>query len=48
VYLTIHPYYDKTNPDKLHALNFRKPGGPHPFVNKDNVQRFLTIIKECS
>jgi len=48
VYLTIHPYYDKTNPDKLHALNFRKPGGPHPFVNKDNVQRFLTIIKECT
>jgi metallo-beta-lactamase class B len=48
VYLTIHPYYDKTYPDKLNALNFRKAGGPHPFVNKDNVQRFLTIIEECS
>jgi hypothetical protein len=34
--------------DKIHALNFREPGGPHPFVSKDNLNRFLTIIKECT
>ena len=47
VYLTLHPFYDKAL-DKLHALNFRKPGGPNPFVSKDNLNRFLTIIKECT
>jgi metallo-beta-lactamase class B len=47
VYLTLHPFYDKAL-DKLHALNFRKPGGPNPFVSKDNVNRFLTIIRECT
>jgi metallo-beta-lactamase class B len=47
VYMTIHPYYDKAL-DKMHALNFRKPGGPHPFVSKDNFNRFMTIIKECT
>jgi hypothetical protein len=28
-------------------LPYRKPGDPHPFVSKDEVTRFLTIIKEC-
>src|SRR5437879_9821351 len=46
-YMTLHPFYDKAL-DKLHALNFRKPGGPHPFVSKDNLNRFLTIIRECT
>ena len=47
MYLTIHPYYDKAL-DKMHALNFRKPGDPHPFVSKENLNRFLTIIKQCT
>ena len=47
VYLAIHPHYDKTI-DKLHAIGFRKPGGPHPYVNKDVVNRFLTIMAECT
>jgi len=47
VYLTLHPFYDKAL-DKLHALNFRKPGAPNPFVSKDNLNRFLTIIRECT
>lgn len=38
VYLTIHPYYDKAL-DKIHALKFRKPGGPHTFVSGEAVQR---------
>jgi metallo-beta-lactamase class B len=47
VYLTIHPFYDKAL-DKMNALRFRRPGDPHPFVSKDNLNRFLTIIKECT
>ncbi len=47
VYLTLHPFYDKAL-DKLHAMNFRKPGGPNPFVSKDNLNRFMTIIRECT
>ena len=47
VYITLHPFYDKAL-DKLHALNFRKPGGSNPFVSKDNLNRFLTIIRECT
>jgi metallo-beta-lactamase class B len=47
VYLAIHPHYDKTV-DKLHAISFRKPGGPHPFVDKNVVDRFLTIMRECT
>ena len=46
-YLTIHPFYDNAL-EKIHALKYRKPGDPHPLVNKDNLNRFLTIIKECT
>ena len=46
-YLTIHPSYDGAL-GKIHALKYRKPGDPHPMVNKDNLNRFLTIIKECT
>jgi metallo-beta-lactamase class B len=46
-YLTIHPFYDAALA-KIHALNYRKPGDPHPLVSKDNLMRFLTIIKECT
>jgi metallo-beta-lactamase class B len=46
VYLTIHPGYDMAL-EKIRALPYRKPGDPHPFVSKDEVTRFLTIIKEC-
>jgi metallo-beta-lactamase class B len=47
VYLTIHPYYDKAL-DKMHALEFRQPGDPHPFVSAKALQRFLTVIAECT
>ena len=46
VYLTIHPGYDMAL-EKIRALPYRKPGDPHPFVSKDELTRFLTIIKEC-
>src|SRR5207237_8668905 len=44
VYLAIHPHYDKTI-DKLHAIGFRKPGGPHPFVDRKVTDRFLTLMR---
>src|SRR2546427_4662433 len=47
VYLTLHPFYDQTL-EKIHAVHFRKAGDPHPMVSKDNLNRFLTIIKECT
>jgi metallo-beta-lactamase class B len=47
VYLAIHPHYDKTI-DKLRAIKYRNPGGPHPFVSKSAVDRFLTIMSECT
>ena len=47
VYLTLHPFYDKAL-DKLHAMKFRKPGDPNPFVSKANLNHFLTIIRECT
>ena len=46
VFLSTHGSHDKTL-DKLHALKFRKPGGPHAFVSKPAVGRFLTVIYEC-
>jgi metallo-beta-lactamase class B len=33
--------------DKIHALNYRKPAGPHPFVSKDATKRFLKMESEC-
>jgi hypothetical protein len=47
VYLAIHSHYDKTI-DKLYATGFRKPGGPHPYVDKKVVDRFLKIMRECT
>ena len=46
-YLTIHPFYDDALA-KISAVKYRKPGDPHPLVSKDNLNRFLTIIKECT
>ena len=33
--------------DKIRALNYRRPGAPHPFVNKDAIRRYLTMTSEC-
>ena len=42
-----HAEYDNTL-QKLDALKSRKAGDPHPFVNKDDVDRFMTIHTECA
>jgi metallo-beta-lactamase class B len=46
VFLSAHNNWDKTL-DKLQALKFRQPGGPHPLVSKTAVMRFQTVIYEC-
>ena len=44
--LSIHARHDKTIA-KIEALRKRKPGEPHPFVSKDLVDRYATLISEC-
>jgi metallo-beta-lactamase class B len=44
--ITIHSRIDKMM-DKLAAVKARKPGEPHPFVNKEMRQRFLNLLDEC-
>jgi metallo-beta-lactamase class B len=41
-----HAEYDGTF-EKIEALNSRKPGEPHPFVSKDDVERFNVMHVEC-
>ena len=47
VYLTIHPFYDNAI-ERIHLLQYRRPGDPNIMVNKDALPRFLTIIRECT
>jgi metallo-beta-lactamase class B len=41
-----HAEYDGTF-EKIEALGSRKPGEPHPFVSKDDVERFNIMHIEC-
>jgi len=47
VYLAIHAHFDKTL-DKLRAMKYRRLGDPHPFISADAVDRFFTIMGECT
>jgi metallo-beta-lactamase class B len=44
--ISIHAALDNMF-EKIGALNSRKPGDPHPFASKDDVDRFSTIVIEC-
>ena len=44
--ISIHARHDKTI-EKIAALQARKPGEPNPFVSKDNLNRYVTLISEC-
>ena len=46
VFLASHVGIDKTL-DKVNAVTFRRPGGPHPFVSKTAVGRAQTVVYEC-
>lgn len=46
VILTTQPHHDKTV-YKVTGLKVRKPGAPHPYVEKGSVGRYLTVISEC-
>ncbi|MGA2394961.1 MAG: hypothetical protein ABSH03_16590 [Candidatus Lustribacter sp.] len=43
----IHAEYDNTL-QKLDAVRARRPGDPNPFVNKDDVDRFMNLHLECA
>jgi len=45
--VSIHAALDSAFP-KMEALKSRKPGDPHPFVSKDDVDRFSTVLLECA
>ena len=45
--ISIHAAPDNTFA-KIDALHSRKPGDPHPFVSKDDVDRFSTVVIECA
>jgi metallo-beta-lactamase class B len=48
VVLSNHTKYDRT-PQKLAALQMRRPGAPHPYViGGASVRRFLTVAEECA
>ena len=47
VFLATRGVNDHTQ-EKLKALKFRTAGRPHPFVNKDAVRRYLTMLSECT
>ncbi len=44
--ISIHAALDNMF-EKVDALHSRKPSDPHPFVSKDDVDRFSTIVIEC-
>ena len=44
--ITIHAALDNMF-EKIDALRSRKPGDPHPFVSKDDVDRFSSMVIEC-
>jgi metallo-beta-lactamase class B len=45
--ISIHAALDQMF-EKVDALKSRKPGDPHPFVSKDDVDRFSKIVTECA
>ena len=45
--VSIHAALDSAFP-KMEALKSRKSGDPHPFVSKDDVDRFSTVLLECA
>jgi metallo-beta-lactamase class B len=44
--ISIHAALDNMF-EKIDALRSRKPGDPHPFVSKDDVDRFSSMVIEC-
>jgi metallo-beta-lactamase class B len=46
VFLSPRVSIDRTV-DKVNAVQFRKPGGPHPLVSKSAVSRGQTVLYEC-
>jgi hypothetical protein len=46
VFLSVRSLYDQ-EAEKARVLKLRKPGDPHPYVNKNAVGRYVSVIGEC-
>jgi metallo-beta-lactamase class B len=46
VFMTVRGLYDQEK-EKARVFKLRKPGEPHPYVNKNAVDRYLRVISEC-
>jgi len=50
-YIANHPYRDQTfidgKTDRIAALQVRKPGEPHPFIDRGTYIRYFMISVEC-
>jgi hypothetical protein len=50
-YIANHPYRDQTfidrKTDRIAALQARKPGQPHPFIDRGTYTRYYMISVEC-
>ena len=46
VFLSVRSLYDQ-EAGKARVLKLRKPGDHHPYVNKNALDRYLTIISKC-
>ena len=46
VFLSVRSLYDQ-EAEKARALGLRSPGDPHPYVNTNAIDRYLTVVGEC-
>ncbi len=46
VFLSVRSNYDQ-EAEKARVLGLRRPGDPHPYVNRNAIDRYLTVISEC-
>jgi metallo-beta-lactamase class B len=46
VFLSVRGLYDQEK-EKARVLKTRQPGDPHPYVNKNAIDRYLHVISEC-
>ena len=46
VFLSVRSGYDQ-EAEKARVLGRRRPGDPHPYVNRNASDRYLTVVSEC-
>ena len=46
VFLSVRSDYDQ-EAEKARAFRLRETDAPHPYVNRNAVDRYLTVVGEC-